>query len=132
MTLDESIQAQRVGKVWQITVCDAASSYGVARILPALTARAVATFLRQVLVPAVRGAGWRVERVLTDGGGEFKASSRPPVPSWGFGTLVSSRATPGRTASSSVCNNFERPHHGYRLRGRTPATVFHGAVAAAR
>ena len=28
--------------------------------------------------------------------------------------------------------NFERPHHGYRVRGRTPAAVFHGAVAAAR
>lgn len=26
----------------------------------------------------------------------------------------------------------ERPHHGYQLRGRTPATVFRGAVAAAR
>ena len=28
--------------------------------------------------------------------------------------------------------NFERPHHGYRVRGRTPATIFHGALAAAR
>jgi transposase InsO family protein len=28
--------------------------------------------------------------------------------------------------------NFERPHHGYRVRGRTPATLFHGAVAAPR
>jgi hypothetical protein len=28
--------------------------------------------------------------------------------------------------------NFERPHHGYRVRGRTPATIFHGAMAAAR
>ena len=26
--------------------------------------------------------------------------------------------------------NHERTHRGYRLRGRTPATVFHGAVAA--
>ena len=26
-----------------------------------------------VVVPAVRQAGWSVERVLTDGGGEFKA-----------------------------------------------------------
>src|SRR5213596_2617772 len=30
-----------VGKVWQITACDAASSYGLARILPALSAAAV-------------------------------------------------------------------------------------------
>jgi len=28
--------------------------------------------------------------------------------------------------------NFDRPHHGYRVQGRTPATVFHGAVAAAQ
>ena len=26
--------------------------------------------------------------------------------------------------------NYERTHRGYRLNGRTPATVFHGAVAA--
>jgi transposase InsO family protein len=26
--------------------------------------------------------------------------------------------------------NYERTHRGYRLRGRTPATVFRGAVAA--
>ena len=53
--------------------CDVASSYGVARILPELSAAAVAAFLRTVVVPAVRQAGWSVERVLTDGGGEFKA-----------------------------------------------------------
>ncbi|HEU5195558.1 MAG TPA: helix-turn-helix domain-containing protein, partial [Methylomirabilota bacterium] len=58
-----------VGTVWQVTACDVASSYGVARILPELTAAAVATFLRTVVVPAVRQAGWAVERVLTDGGG---------------------------------------------------------------
>src|SRR5256884_2369759 len=63
-----------VGKVWQITACDAASSYGVARILPALAHTAVTHFLRQVLLPAVRRAGWSLQRVLTDGGGEFKAS----------------------------------------------------------
>ena len=27
--------------------------------------------------------------------------------------------------------NEQRPHHGYRLGGRTPAAVFHGAVRAA-
>src|SRR5213596_3647210 len=62
-----------VGKVWQITACDAASSYGLARILPALSAAAVAHFLRDVLVPAVERAGWSLRRVLTDGGGEFQA-----------------------------------------------------------
>jgi transposase InsO family protein len=28
--------------------------------------------------------------------------------------------------------NFDRPHHGYSVHGRTPATIFHGAVAAAQ
>jgi transposase InsO family protein len=28
--------------------------------------------------------------------------------------------------------NFERPHHGYRVRGRTPATIVFGAKAVAR
>ena len=65
-----------VGKVWQVTACGVASSYGVARIRPELSAAAVATFLRTVVLPAVRQAGWSVERVLTDGGGEFKAEFR--------------------------------------------------------
>jgi len=90
-----------VGAVWQITACDAASSFGVAWTCAAL----------------------------------------------GIRHTPSSRATRGRTAWSNGCSrasldrslhgfmqfyNFERPHHGYRVRGRTPATVFHGAVAAAR
>jgi hypothetical protein len=28
--------------------------------------------------------------------------------------------------------NFERPHHGYRLRGHTPASIVFGAQAVAR
>jgi transposase InsO family protein len=63
-----------VGKVWQLTACDAATSYGVARILPALSHTAVSRFLRHVLLPLVRRAGWSLQRVLTDGGGEFQAS----------------------------------------------------------
>jgi hypothetical protein len=33
-----------VGKVWQITACDAATSYGLAGLLPAHDAEAAATF----------------------------------------------------------------------------------------
>src|SRR5207249_1757747 len=39
-------QSQGVGKVWQITACDAASSYGVAALLPTHTAADAAAFLR--------------------------------------------------------------------------------------
>ena len=63
-----------VGKVWQITACDAATSYGVAGILPTLAHEAVARFLRITLVPLFQRAGWPIRRVLTDRGNEFKAS----------------------------------------------------------
>lgn len=63
-----------VGKVWQITACDAACSYGVAQLLPALSAGAAAAFLRAVLVPLYRRAGWPLRRVLTDRGSEFKGA----------------------------------------------------------
>src|SRR5438093_800316 len=63
-----------VGKVWQITACDAATSYGLAGLLPAHDAAAAATFLREVVVPHYRRAGWPVCRVLTDGGPEFQGA----------------------------------------------------------
>jgi hypothetical protein len=50
-------QLKGVGKVWQITACDAACSYGVAWLLPAHTAEAAAHFLRTILVPHYRRAG---------------------------------------------------------------------------
>ena len=61
-----------VGKVWQITACDAASSYGWARIIPACDSREAARFLREVVAPECARAGWKLRRVLTDGGSEFK------------------------------------------------------------
>ena len=155
-----------VGKVWQITACDAACSYGVARLLPELSAAAVATFLRQVLVPIYRRAGWPVERVLTDGGSEFKAAFEvackdlgirhtrtKPRHAWtnGFverlqGTILeehwriqfrrryfTTRAALARSLEGFLrFYNEQRPHQGYRLRGRTPATLFRGAAASAR
>ncbi len=63
-----------VGKVWQVTACDAACSYGVAQILPRLTAQACAAFLRTTLRPLYRQAGWPLQRILTDGGTEFKGA----------------------------------------------------------
>lgn len=155
-----------VGKVWQITACDAASSYGVAGILPELSAAAVAQFLREVLLPAVTRAGWSLRRVLTDGGPEFKAEFAAacaalgirhtrikPRHAWTNGFVerlqqtiltehwrvvfrrhyFTSRRALDRTLQAFLrFYNFERPHHGYRVRGRTPATIFHGAIAAAR
>jgi hypothetical protein len=62
-----------VGKVWQITGCDVASSFGWARLIVGeVTAAAVFGFLRDVVRPSYRQAGWRLGRVLTDNGKEFK------------------------------------------------------------
>lgn len=63
-----------VGKVWQITACDAACSYGLAWLLPAHTAEAAAYFLRTIVTAHYRRAGWRLRRVLTDGGPEFRGA----------------------------------------------------------
>ena len=64
-----------VGKVWQITGCDAASSFAWARlIIGEVTAAAVLGFLREVVRPSYRQAGWRLRRVLTDNGKEFKGA----------------------------------------------------------
>lgn len=154
-----------VGKVWQITACDAACSYGVAWLLPALTAEAAAAFLRQILQPLYQRAGWPLQRVLTDGGSEFKGAfadacqqlgirqtRTKPRHAWtnGFverlqGTILhehwriqfrrqyfTNRAAMQRTLDAFMkFYNEQRPHQGYRLRGRVPADLFWGAVAAA-
>ena len=61
-----------MGKLWQPTTCDAASSYAMAKVVPANNARKAASFLRDLVAVEVRNAGWRLQRVLTDGGSEFK------------------------------------------------------------
>lgn len=154
-----------VGKVWQITGCDAASSFGWARlILGEVTAAAVLGFLREVVRPAYRQAGWRLQRVLTDNGKEFKAvfaagcaqlgvrvTRTKPRHAWTNGFVerlqktilqehwriafrreyfTSRRALQNSLDRFLQFYNHERTHRGYRLKGRTPATVFKGAVAA--
>ena len=90
-----------VGKVWQITACDAASSYGVAAILPALTSEAAAAFLREALGPLFRKAGWPIQRVLTDGARNSSEPSMRPVPRSASATPGRSHGTRGPTASWS-------------------------------
>jgi transposase InsO family protein len=152
-----------VGKVWQITACDAASSYAMARVfvLAQPTAQSAARFLQHVLVPHYRQAGWPIQRVLTDGGSEFKGdfdracralgirhTRTQPRHAWtnGFverlqGTILHEhwRVEFRRRYFTQLCQiqrsldgflrfyNHDRPHHGYRTRGRTPATLLLGA-----
>ena len=62
-----------VGKVWQLTGCDAASSYTWAQLVVGdVTAVDVWRFVDLIIRPAYRAAGWSLQRVLTDGGHEFK------------------------------------------------------------
>jgi len=148
-----------VGKVWQITGCDVASSFGWARLIfGEVTAAAVLRFL------TYRQAGWRLRRVLTDNGKEFKGAfaagceqlgirvtRTKPRHAWTNGFVERLQKTilhehwriafrrqyftGHRMLQASLDRflqfyNHERTHRGYRLRGRTPATVFKGAVAA--
>ncbi len=63
-----------VGKVWQISACDAACSYGWARVQAGeITAAAVLAFLEDVVRPVYTRAEWTL-RVLTDRGKEFKGA----------------------------------------------------------
>lgn len=94
-------QLKGVGKVWQITACDAACSYGVAWLLAAHTAEAAAHFLRRVVRPLYRRAGWRLRRVLTDGGPEFKGAFDEACRALGLRHTRTNRGTPGPTASSN-------------------------------
>ena len=152
-----------VGKVWQITACDAASSYGTGRVFVAAqpTAQIAARFLRHVLVPLYRDAGWPIERVLTDGGSEFKGdfaqacrdldihhTRTKPRHAWTNGFVERLQVTilhehwrvefrrryftrlPQLQHSLDGFLRFynhQRPHHGYRTRGRTPGSLLLGA-----
>ena len=60
-----------VGKVWQLTACDAACSYAVATLVPRVTQVTAAQFLRASVVSTYQRAGQQVRAVLTDGGPEF-------------------------------------------------------------
>jgi transposase InsO family protein len=156
-------QLKGVGKVWQLTACDAATSFGLGLIVATPNAAHTSRFLRHHLVPAYRRAGWPIQRVLTDGGPEFKAAfdlacaalgirhtRTKPRHCWtnGFverlqGTILHEHwrvvfrrryFTSRRQIQASLDGflrfyNQQRPHHGYRLRGRTPATAFRGAIA---
>lgn len=62
-----------VGRLWQLTACDAAASYGIAQVIrgtprPALAAQ----FLAERVLPVYRRAGHRVRAVLTDRGIEWR------------------------------------------------------------
>ena len=129
-----------------------------------VTAAAVLAFLREVVRPTYRQAGWRLRACSPITARNSRAPSpravqRPrirvtrtkPRHAWTNGFVerlqktilhehwriafrrqyfTSRRSLQGSLDRFLQFYNYERTHRGYRLNGRTPATVFHGAVAA--
>jgi len=151
-----------VGKLWQLTACDVASSYAMAKVVSANNAQEAASFLRDVVAVELGRAGWTLRRVLTDGGSEFKAdfdkacgelnvrhTRTKPRHAWTNGFVERLRGTilhehwrvvfrrryfrrrhqlqASLDSFLGFCN-FQRPHQGYRTKGRTPSEIFWSAV----
>lgn len=150
-----------VGKIWQYTAVDGASSSGFAQCRAGKkTAVDMADFLEHQVLPAYLEAGIKLVEVVTDGGPEFtgrdfkatcdrlgirwhKLPPRSPnlnafVERFQGSVLHLHYRTAFRyrfyehvddidadLAAWLRYYNFERPHRGYRTRGRTPASIFY-------
>jgi len=145
-----------VGKLWQVTACDAASSFALAKVVAVCNASEAAIFLKQIVATTLADAGWRLQRVRPTAAVSSKASSTRHVVSRTSATHEHSHAWKNgfverlqrailnehwriafrrryfrkrfqlQTSLDSFLQfyNFERPHQGYRTKGRPPAEVF--------
>ena len=152
-------QLKGVGRLWQYSAVDGASSFGLARVVTGeKSAAAAAGFLRQVAA-AFTEAGHTLATATVDGGPEFQRQFRATCAELGITRDQLPARSPNlnafverfqgtclhahyRTAfryrfyehASDVdadlqawlrYYNFERPHRGYRTRGRVPAAIFY-------
>lgn len=148
-----------VGKVWQFSAVDGASSFGIARVMAgAKTAAAMARFLIEDVLPAIRRAGLSLVTATTDNGPEFARRFGAACATAGVRQHRIPPRSPNLNAfverfQGTVLHlhyrvafryryytaietidadlqawlrfyNFERPHRGYRTKGRTPASIF--------
>jgi transposase InsO family protein len=148
-----------VGKVWQLSAVDGASSFAIARVMAgAKTAAAMARFLLEDVLPATRRAGLRLVTATTDNGPKFARTFSAACATAGVRHHRIPPRSPNLNAfverfQGTVLHlhyrvafryryytaietidadlqaflrfyNFERPHRGYRTRGRTPASIF--------
>lgn len=148
-----------VGKVWQLSAVDGASSFGIARVIAGdKTAAVMARFLAEDVLPACRRAGLRLVTATTDNGPEFGRAfgeacrvadvrhHRIPPRSPNLNAFVERFQgtvlhlhyriafryryyTRVETIDADLqaflrFYNFERPHRGYRTKGRTPGSIF--------
>ena len=119
-----------VGKVWQITGCDAASSNAWARlVLGEVTAAAVLAFLREVVSPTYRGAGWRLRRVLTDNGKEFKGAFAAGCERLQITVIAHEAQT---RVDQRLCGAAAENHPLRALADRLSPAVLHQSAVAAR
>jgi len=63
---------KNLGEVWQLTACDAVSSYAMGKVLSADNAAEAVAFLRDAVVPEVENAPQQLWLALTDGSSELK------------------------------------------------------------
>lgn len=151
-------QLKGVGKLWQYSAVDGASSFGVARVLAGdKSAELAARFLTDDVIPAYRDADISIRQATVDGGPEFKAAFRLACRDHGITRHQLPPRSPNLNAfverfQGTVLHlhyrnafryrfyeaatdvdddlqawlrfyNHERPHRGYRTRGRPPAAI---------
>jgi transposase InsO family protein len=147
-----------VGKLWQYSAVDGASSFAVARVIPGdRTGATGARFLRDDVIPVFDEAGIRIVQATVDGGAEFQTGFRAACVELGIRRHQLPARSPDLNAFverfQGTClhqhyrtafryrfyetagdvdddlqaflrfYNFERPHRGYRTRGRPPAAL---------
>jgi transposase InsO family protein len=152
-------QLKGVGKVWQLSAVDGASSFGMARVIAGpKSAAAMARFLREDVLPTCARAGLRLVTATTDNGPEFGRAFGAACHEAGVRHHRIPPRSPNLNAfverfQGTVLHlhyrvafryrwytrvedidadlqawlrfyDFERPHRGYRTKGRTPATIF--------
>lgn len=149
-----------VGKLWQYSAVDGATSFGIARVLAGeKSAAAAAQFLEYDVVPVFAELHTGLMTATVDGGPEFQREFRAGCARLGIQRDQLPARSPNlnafverfqgsclhlhyrtafryrfyETAEDIDADlqawlrfyNFERPHRGYRLRGRCPAAVLY-------
>jgi len=94
-----------VGRVWQLTACDAACSYGIAQLhLGAPRPGWARRFLTERVLPAYRRAGHRLQAVLTDNGAEWKGAFGPACQALGIAVR---RTRPGHAWTNGFVERLQ-------------------------
>ncbi len=149
-----------VGKLWQYSAVDGATSFGIARVAAGKKSAArAAAFLEHDVVPVFQELHIGLMSATVDGGPEFQRDFRASCTRLGITRDQLPARSPNLNAfverfqgsclhlhyrnafryrfyesADDVDDdlqawlrfyNFERPHRGYRLRGRSPATVLY-------